>query len=81
MHKNVMSIPTLISVAQLREAIQASHSGFPVTNTANRLVGLIPRTMLIVLGQQKVFYRKNSITNPENFEIQQAKLLGTLQEL
>ena len=67
MTTEVISVPSLISVAQLVEAIKASHSAYPVTNTANRLVGMIPRTMLIVLGREKIFYPKSRIINPENF--------------
>ena len=38
-----------------------------MTNTANRLVGLIPRTMLVGLGKAKVFYPKSRIVNMDNF--------------
>ena len=67
MTKDVISVPTLISVQQLIDAIDEEHSGFPVTNTANRLVGLIPRAVLIVLGREKIFYPKSRIANLENF--------------
>lgn len=61
MSDGVLSIPTLCTVKQLKEAIIAQHAAFPVTNTANRLVGLIPRRMLIILGRERVFYDQSLI--------------------
>ena len=76
MKVDVLSVPSLISVWQLKEAIMADHCAFPVTNTANRLVGLIPRKMLIVLGKQKIFYKKNRCMHPENFESTEKKKIN-----
>ena len=67
MNTDVLSVPTLISIDQLKTVIQAKHSAFPVTNTANRLVGLISRHSLTVLAREKVFYDKSHINHPENF--------------
>lgn len=61
MSQDVMSIPTICSVQQLKEAIEKHHAAFPVTNTANRLIGLIPRNMLIVLGKERAFYKNGQI--------------------
>ena len=46
-----------------------------MTNTANRLVGLIPRTMLVGLGKAKVFYPKSRIVNMDNFDSDPRKSL------
>jgi len=65
MNKKVMSLPSLCTIEQLKFAIINRHSAFPVTNTANRLVGLIPLSMLINLGKARVFYDKSKITSQE----------------
>ena len=63
MSDGVLSVPTLCTIKQLKDAINAHHAAFPVTNTANRLVGLIPRSMLIILGKERAFYDKSLIQN------------------
>ena len=68
MSNSVLSVPTLISVKQLKEAIINHHAAFPVTNTSNRLVGLIPRSILIILGKERAFYDKALITNKDNLQ-------------
>ena len=67
MSRNVHSIPTICKVWQLKEKIIEHHAAFPVTNTANRLVGLIPRNMLIVLAKERAFYDDSLIVNHDNF--------------
>lgn len=36
-------------------------------NTANKLVGLIPRNMLIVLGRERAFYEKTARGQADSF--------------
>lgn len=52
MSLGVWSVPTILSVKQLKQVLATTHSAFPVTNTADRLVGLIPKSILIVLAKQ-----------------------------
>lgn len=42
MEKNVIHIATICDVASTRKALTSTHHGFPVVNTAGKLVGLIP---------------------------------------
>ena len=74
-----MSIPTICSVTQLREAVEKHHSAFPVTNTANRLVGLIPRTMLIVLGKQRAFYDQSNIEEAAKYQEEEINRLKVIE--
>ena len=43
------------------KALGEFHSGYPVLNTAGRLVGLIPTHMLVCLARNKIFYDKQLI--------------------
>lgn len=71
MSLGVWSVPSIISVKQLKTILNSSSSAFPVTNTANRLVGLIPKSMLVVLAKQQAFYNK---------ELMKGKMGQTAQE-
>jgi len=43
------------------KALGEFHSGYPVLNTAGRLVGLIPTHILVCLARNKIFYDKTLI--------------------
>ena len=45
------------------KALGEFHSGYPVLNTAGRLVGLIPTHMLVCLARNKIFYDKQLIVS------------------
>jgi len=49
MEKNVIYVATICDVASLKRALQSPHHGFPVVNTAGKLVGLVPQTMIVRL--------------------------------
>lgn len=46
---------------EVKRALSQGRSGYPVLNTAGRLVGLIPTHMLITLYQKRFFYDKDLI--------------------
>lgn len=67
MSVGMVSLPSLCTANQVREALMSRHGAYPVTNTANRLVGLIPRRMLITLTEKRAFYDKLSIAPTARF--------------
>lgn len=56
MVKEVLSLPSIAEMSDIRKALTSTHSGFPVLNTAGNLVGLIPKHVLIILLEKKAFY-------------------------
>jgi len=60
MAKNPITLPTIANMESCKAALQSPHNGFPVINTAGRLVGLIPKSMVIEILEQKSFYDKES---------------------
>ena len=38
-----------------------THHGFPVVNTAGKIVGMIPQSMIVKLMKKKVFYKKERV--------------------
>ena len=61
MRPDVCSLTTICTVKEVRHALASNHSGYPVKNTAGRLVGLIPAHMLVILARKKIFYDKELI--------------------
>lgn len=61
MAKPVVSLPTISDVESIKKALMTPHHGFPVVNTAGKLVGHIPQSMLVKLLKKKVFYKKERI--------------------
>lgn len=61
MKTEVVCLTTICTVKEVRYALAHYHSGYPVKNTAGRLVGLIPTHMLVVLARNKIFYDKSLI--------------------
>ena len=45
----------------VKPLLNTLHHGFPVINTAGNLVGLIPKKMLVILLEEKGFYKKDEI--------------------
>lgn len=58
MKVDVCSLSTISTVEQVMDALAAKHAGYPVKNTAGRLIGFIPAHMLITLAKHKLFYDK-----------------------
>ena len=61
MKVDTVCLKTISTVKQVRFALAHYHSGYPVKNTAGRLVGLIPTHMLVVLARKRIFYDKQLI--------------------
>ena len=61
MKTEVVCLTTIATVKEVRFALAHYHSGYPVKNTAGRLVGLIPTHMLVVLARKRIFYDKTLI--------------------
>ena len=61
MRPDVCSLTTICTVKEVRHALASNHSGYPVKNTAGRLVGLIPTHMLVILARNKIYYDKQLI--------------------
>ena len=49
----------------VKKALQSHHHGFPVINTAGRLVGLIGKNMLCTIIEKKAFYNKENTDRAE----------------
>ena len=60
MAKNVVTLPSIANMEACKKALQTSHNAFPVINTAGKLVGLIPKSIVVKLIQRKAFYDKDS---------------------
>ena len=46
MVRDVVTIPTVANISEIRKCLDTSHQAFPVINTADNMIGLIPRLML-----------------------------------
>ena len=60
MTKEVVTLPTIANMEACKKALQSPHNGFPVINTANRFVGLIPKSMVVKILENKAFYDRDS---------------------
>ena len=60
MSKTVVTLPTIANMEACKKALQSHHNGYPVVNTAGRLVGLIPKCIVVKLLEKKDFYDKES---------------------
>ena len=60
MSKDCVTIPTIANMAACKKALESGHCGFPVVNTAGKLVGLIPKNFLVKILRKKAFYDKNN---------------------
>lgn len=47
MSKNPITLPTIANMESCKAALQSPHNAYPVINTAGRLVGLIPKSMVV----------------------------------
>ena len=58
MAREVISLPTIANMESCKKALQSHHNAYPVINTAEHLVGLIPKSILVKLLEKKAFYDK-----------------------
>ena len=71
MVSEVISLPSIANMEAVRKALESHHQAFPVVNTADRLVGLIPKSSIITILEHKAFYDmeridRNSIQDSTN---------------
>ena len=59
MSKNVVTLNNVCKLSDVKNAIKTKHHAFPVLNSKNNFVGLIPRNFLLVLLQERHFYGSN----------------------
>ena len=57
----ICTINAISKVKDIKPLLETNHNGFPVLNTAGNLVGLIPMTMIVILLEEKSFYKKDEI--------------------
>ena len=60
MAKDPISLPTIANMAACKRALESHHNAYPVVNTAGRLVGLIPKRVVVTILEKKAFYDKES---------------------
>ena len=58
MASEVVTLATISNMESCKKALQSRHNSFPVLNTADRLVGLIPKSIVVRLLEKKAFYDK-----------------------
>ena len=58
MRVNQVCLTTICTFKEVKEALKQGRMGYPVLNTAGRLVGLIPTHMLVTLIRRRSFYNK-----------------------
>ena len=61
MAKEPICLPTIANMDACKKALSSHHNAYPVVNTAGRLVGLIPKRIVVKLLEKKAFYDKDSI--------------------
>jgi len=66
MAREVISLPTIANMESCKKALLSNHNAYPVVNTADRLVGLIPKSILVKLLEKKAFYNKESCDRATN---------------
>ena len=54
-------MPTISDVESIKKALLTTHHGFPVVNTAGKIVGHIPQSMIVKLLKKKAFYKKERV--------------------
>jgi len=59
MAKDPISVPTIANMESCKKALQSHHNAFPVINTAGKLVGNIPKSMIVKILEKKSFYDKD----------------------
>ena len=61
MAKDPVTLPTIANMGACKLALQSHHNAYPVVNTAGRLVGLIPKRLVVKILEKKAFYDKERI--------------------
>ena len=65
MAKEPITLPTIANMKACKKALESHHNAYPVVNTAGRLVGLVPKRIVVKLLEKKSFYDKSSCGNTQ----------------
>ena len=68
MARNPIMLPTIANMEQCKKALQSHHNAYPVVNTAGRLVGLMPKNIVVAILEKKHFYDRESIDRSQMIE-------------
>ena len=61
---DVITVPSVCQVEVFEKVLRGtSHHAFPVVNSANNVVGLIPKKIIVNLLIMKAFYHKDVISS------------------
>jgi len=60
MATELVTLSTISNMEACKKALQSTHNAYPVLNTAGRLVGILPKNILVKLLEKKLFYDKES---------------------
>ena len=60
MSKELVTLPSIANMESCKKALQSHHNAYPVINTAGRLVGVIPKHMVVKILEKKAFYDQSS---------------------
>lgn len=62
MSKSLITVPSIADMQSFQKALSSEHNAFPVLNTSGNLVGIIPKSIINVLVQQKKFYETRRVS-------------------
>lgn len=62
MSKTLISIPSIADMNSIKKALSSNHNAFPVLNTSGCLVGMLPKNILNILTNQKIFYETSRLS-------------------
>ena len=54
----LLMVNAICQVKDLKPALQVVHMGYPVKNSANKLVGMIPRKMIVTVLEEEAWYER-----------------------
>lgn len=86
MNDKLVTLFSLPTVKEVLKALQTGHPSFPVENRSGQLVGKIPSNFLIVLIEQRAWYRTSfgegqvDAADPEAFAFDSAFLPAQIEE-
>ena len=83
MIRDPVTLQTISNMRQVKAALESGHNAFPVLNTAGRLVGLVPKSMVLTIVEKKSFYNKDATTSqavPESAMTSAQRSEGSIQE-
>ena len=60
MSKELVTLPSIANMEAVKKALKSHHNAYPVINTAGRLVGIVPKRMVVAVLEKKAFYDQSS---------------------